>query len=99
MQMWSLRGQGRETPNHKIIKKVWRLGSARTLWVSAQAPTGPSTVDAMEGNTLAAVKGRFAARKRGGMESTLEEAIYHRERFRLQAKCMCGSRAPPDLVR
>ena len=40
--------------------------------MSAQAPTGPSTVGAMEGNTIAAVKGRFAARK--GVESTLEEA-------------------------
>ena len=46
----------------------------------------------MEGNTLAAVKVRFAARKRG-VESTLEEAemnekgyIYNRESFQLQTK-------------
>ena len=70
--MWPLRGQGREIPNHKIIKKVWRLGSARTRWVSVQAPTGPpAQLVQWKGNTLAAVKGRFEAKKGGG-ESTLE---------------------------
>ena len=43
------------------------------LGVLERSPRPPSTV-AMEGNTLAAVKGRFAARKGGGVESTLEEA-------------------------
>jgi hypothetical protein len=41
-----------------------------------RSPRPPSTVGAMEGNTLAAAKERFAARKGvgGGVESTLEEA-------------------------
>ena len=65
-------------------------------------PRPPSTVGAIEGNTLAAVQGRFAARR--GVESTLEEAemndkvtsksIIVRD-FDFRPKCMCGSRAPP----